>query len=113
MKNLTRRLERHRRLRKNRFWHIDYLREVSEFITALPVRTAEDLECTIAERMRAVSDWDIPRFGASDCDCPGHLFGMKANPMENKNFIGLLQYLRMDRLFDKFEGKDSGLQIPE
>ena len=99
MKNLTQRLERHRRLRKNKFWHIDYLREASEFIAALPVRSSEDLECQIAERMRAVADWAIPGFGASDCACPGHLFGMREDPLGSYAFIGLLQYFRMDRLF--------------
>ncbi len=99
LKNLTQRLERHRRLRKNKFWHIDYLREVAEFIAALPIRSSEDLECQLAARMRAIADWDIPGFGASDCDCPGHLFGMKHDPLSSPAFIGLLQYFRMDRLF--------------
>ena len=98
MKNLTQRLERHRRLRKNKFWHIDYLREASDFIAALPIRSSEDLECQMAERMRAVADWAIPGFGASDCACPGHLFGMEGDPLKYPDFIGLLQYFRMDRL---------------
>jgi sugar fermentation stimulation protein A len=101
MKNLTQRLERHRRLRKNKFWHIDYLREGSEFISALPVRSSEDLECAIAERMRPIADWTIPGFGASDCACPGHLFGMNEDPLKYPAFIGLLQYFRMDRLNEK------------
>jgi sugar fermentation stimulation protein A len=101
MKNLSQRLERHRRLRKNKFWHIDYLREVSEFQAALPIRSSEDLECTIAERMRTIADWAIPGFGASDCACPGHLFGMKDDPLKHPGFIGLLQFFRMDRLFSE------------
>ena len=99
MKNLTQRLERHHRLRKNKFWHIDYLREATEFIAALPIRSSEDLECQLAGRMRAIADWAIPGFGASDCACPGHLFGMKENPLRSPAFIGLLQYFRMDRRF--------------
>lgn len=98
MKNLTQRMEHHRRLRKNKFWHIDYLRASSEFIAALPIRSSENLECQIAERLRAVADWAIPGFGASDCACPGHLFGMKGDPLKDPDFIGLLQYFRMDRL---------------
>ena len=90
MKNLTQRLARHRRLRKNKFWHIDYLRESSEFIAALPVRSSENLECQLAERMRSLAEWDIPGFGASDCACPGHLFGMKEDPLRSPAFIGLL-----------------------
>ena len=71
MKNLTQRLERHRRLRKNKFWHIDYLREASEFIAALPIRSSEDLECQIAERMRAVADWAHPRLRRLGLRLPG------------------------------------------
>jgi sugar fermentation stimulation protein A len=99
MKNLTQRLERHRRLRKNKFWHIDYLREVSEFQAAQPIRSSDDLECAVAERMRTIADWAIPGFGASDCACPGHLFGMKDDPLKRQEFIRLLQFFRMDRLF--------------
>jgi sugar fermentation stimulation protein A len=106
MKNLTQRLERHRRLRKNKFWHIDYLREVSEFQAALPIRASEDLECAIAEKMRAIADWTIPGFGASDCACPGHLFGMKEDPLKSAQFIGLLQYFRMDRFSYDFRRKE-------
>ncbi|MBI5585327.1 MAG: DNA/RNA nuclease SfsA, partial [Deltaproteobacteria bacterium] len=100
MKNLTQRLERHRRLRKNKFWHIDYLREVAEFRAALPIRASANLECAVAARMRTVADWAIPGFGASDCGCPGHLFGMRDNPLHSKDFMDLLQFFRMDRLFD-------------
>ena len=98
MKNLTRRLERHRRLRKNKFWHIDYLREETEFVAALPIRSSEYLECLLAEQLRSIADWDIPGFGASDCTCPGHLSGMKEDPLRSPAFIELLQYFRMDRL---------------
>jgi sugar fermentation stimulation protein A len=98
MKNLTQRLERHRRLRKNKFWHIDYLRETSEFIAALPVRSSEDLECPIAERMCTIGGWAIHGFGASDCHCPSHLFGMEDDPFHSKGFRELLQDFRMDRL---------------
>lgn len=98
MKNMTQRLERHRRLRKNKFWHIDYLREAAELQAVLPIRSSEDLECAIAERLRVIAEWAIPAFGASDCDCPGHLFGMKGDPLKSLAFIGLLQYFRMDRL---------------
>jgi sugar fermentation stimulation protein A len=98
MKNLTQRLERHRRLRKNKFWHIDYLREVCEFVAALPIRSSEKLECDLAVRLRCLADWAIPGFGASDCDCPGHLFGMRNDPFHSRGFLDLLQYFRMDRL---------------
>ncbi|TNF52029.1 DUF123 domain-containing protein, partial [bacterium] len=97
-KNLAQRINRHRRLRKKLFWHIDYLRERTDFITALPVRTQDPLECEIAKALRGISDWSIDGFGASDCSCRTHLFGMNENPTTSPQFIHTLLYFRIDRL---------------
>jgi sugar fermentation stimulation protein A len=97
MTNLTARVERHRRLRKNHHWHIDYLRQEAEFQTALPVRSSVSLECPMAEAMERIADWTIPDFGSSACSCSTHLFGMDIDPLLCPEFIGLLQYFRMDR----------------
>ncbi len=99
MTNLTARVERHRRLRKNHHWHIDYLRQEAEFETALPVRSSVSLECPMAEAMKKIADWEIPGFGSSDCSCPSHLFGMKDHPFHSSEFINLIQHFRMDRLY--------------
>jgi len=98
-KNLTRRVERHKRERKRLFWHIDYLRAQAEFHLALPVRASDALECEIAGALREISDWDVPHFGSSDCSCRSHLFGMSEDPIHTRRFIALLQHFRMDRLF--------------
>jgi sugar fermentation stimulation protein A len=97
-KNLTQRIQRHRRLRKTLFWHVDYLRAKADFHAALPIRTADDLECDIAQKLKVIVDWEIPGFGSSDCGCPSHLFGMKKDPFHSPEFISQLQYFRMDRL---------------
>lgn len=97
-KNLAQRISRHRRLRKKLFWHIDYLREKADFITALPIRTQDQLECEIAKALRGISDWPIDGFGASDCSCRTHLFGMNENPITSPQFIHTLMYFRIDRL---------------
>lgn len=99
-RGLAKRLERHRRRRKNLRWHIDHLRTRASFHAALAVRTADDLECTLAEAVRGISDWEIPRFGSSDCSCSSHLFGMKGNPLHSPAFHNLLQRFRMDRPVD-------------
>jgi sugar fermentation stimulation protein A len=99
MNNLTSRIERHRRLRKKHHWHIDYLRQEAEFQTALPVRSSLSLECPMAEAIGKIAEWTIPGFGSSDCSCSSHLFGMKANPFHSFEFINLIQYFRMDRLY--------------
>lgn len=101
MKNLAKRIQRHQRKRKRHFWHIDYLREHAEFCTALPVRASTRLECDMAKRMMEISDWHVPGFGASDCSCSSHLFGMKTDPQKKPSFIELLQYFRMDRLYNQ------------
>ncbi len=100
-KNLSQRMARHRRLRKTHFWHIDDLRAQAEWHTAIPIRTADDLECDLAEAVKGLAEWEIPRFGASDCRCSSHLYGMKEDPLQSSRFISLLQYFRMDRLVEK------------
>jgi len=98
MANLTRRIERHRRFRKNHHWHIDYLREHTNIIADFPVRSSEDLECNIAESISKIADFSVKNFGSSDCKCESHLFGFRNNPLLEKEFIKVIQYFRMDRL---------------
>ncbi len=97
-KNLSRRIERHRRMRKRLFWHVDFLRSIAEFHLALPIRTQDALECEIARTIKDICDWEVPHFGSSDCSCPSHLYGMAKDPLQSTKFISLLQYYRMDRL---------------
>lgn len=97
-KNLSLRISRHKRLRKRLFWHIDYLRERADYITTLPIRSKDNLECLIANDIKRISDMVIPGFGSSDCDCDSHLFAMKENPLRTRDFINLLLYYRIDRL---------------
>ncbi len=99
-KGLSKRIERHRRQRKNIFWHIDYLRSVTEFIYALPIRSQHNLECDIAKDLEEFSKWKISGFGASDCSCSSHIFGMETNPINSARFHEILQYYRMERLMD-------------
>ncbi len=96
--NLTKRIERHLRRRKQFHWHIDYLRDRAESCKALPVRSNSDLEHDMANALGKLADWTIPRFGSSDCKCPTHLFGFKANPIHMPQFIELLLRFRMNRL---------------
>ena len=97
-KGLTKRIERHQRLRKNLFWHIDYLREKTSFYKALPIRTPDNLECAIAAGLRKMTDWSVKGFGSSDCRCESHLFGMENNPIQLPAFIEMLYYYRMGRI---------------
>jgi sugar fermentation stimulation protein A len=97
MANLTARIERHKRLRKNFHWHIDSLRDATEFICALPIRSSERLECAIASSMSTIAQWSVRGFGSSDCACHTHLFGFMNDPVRLPSFQERLQYFRMDR----------------
>jgi sugar fermentation stimulation protein A len=97
MANLSKRMERHRHLRKRHHWHIDELRAVAEFHSTLAIRSSERLECEVAEAMSKIAEWSVPRFGSTDCSCDTHLFGMSGDPLHSGNFQKLLQHFRMDR----------------
>ena len=97
MSNLSKRMERHKRLRKRYHWHIDYLRASAELHSIMAIRSSEKLECEIARAMAKASEWAIPRFGSSDCACDTHLFGMREDPLHFRPFHEMLQYFRMDR----------------
>jgi sugar fermentation stimulation protein A len=97
-KDLSRRIERHRRMRKRYFWHVDFFRAAADLQHALPIRTGDDLECEIARAIKEIADWEVPRFGSSDCSCPSHLYGMTQSPLQSAKFISLLQYFRIERL---------------
>jgi len=99
--NLTKRTGHHRRVSKNPRWHIDYLRAEADFHAAIPVRASEDLECAIAGELGRIAERNVPGFGSTDCNCPGHLFWMSEDPVHAPSFIKVLQYFRIDRL-EKF-----------
>jgi sugar fermentation stimulation protein A len=97
-KNLARRIERHLRKRKHFHWHIDYLRDRADSVSALAIRSREHLECTLANALRDIAHWTVPGFGSSDCGCETHLFGMTQDPANDAAFIDILQYFRIGRL---------------
>jgi len=97
MANLSKRMERHRRLRKQHHWHIDELRAITEFRSVLAIRSSDRLECELAEAISGIAEWSIPGFGSTDCSCETHLFGTSSDPVQSEDFQKLLQYFRMDR----------------
>jgi sugar fermentation stimulation protein A len=89
-RNLSQRLARHLRLAKRRHWHVDALREAADQVRALPIRGTRGCECELAAAVRAIADASLPRFGSSDCRCPGHLFRFDADPLHTAGFQRLL-----------------------
>jgi sugar fermentation stimulation protein A len=102
-KNLSRRVERHRRGGVKHFWHIDYLREHADFHNAFPVRSPDPLECRIAAALEKVAGGRVEGFGSSDCSCPSHLFFMDHDPLVNRGFVDLDMFFRIARRLDDEE----------
>jgi sugar fermentation stimulation protein A len=73
-RNLSLRLARHARRRKPLRWHMDYLSSLATMIGAVIVPGPRQRECELAEELAGQFELAVPRFGASDCRCPGHLF---------------------------------------
>ncbi len=100
LKNLDKRMKRHKKRGEKLFWHIDYLREEAECVAVLPIRTSDDIECELAKSMKGLCSWSVKGFGASDCACKTHLFASRTNPMELRAFHDMLYYFRADRFIE-------------
>ncbi|MCC6175831.1 MAG: GIY-YIG nuclease family protein [Chloroflexi bacterium] len=70
------RLRRHLRAVKPRHWHIDALRELTDVVAVATHIGRDRLECATAAHIGRLDGAVIPapRFGATDCRCPSHLF---------------------------------------
>jgi sugar fermentation stimulation protein A len=73
------RLERHSRRAKKKFWHIDYLTVHSKVVGAITVGSARSLECDLA-KVLAGTFVPVAGFGSSDCKCRSHLFFAGGQP---------------------------------
>jgi sugar fermentation stimulation protein A len=79
---LSDRLRRHLRRGKPLRWHVDTLREHAELLGVAFRVGRERLECAMAVRLAGLpgAGRPVPRFGASDCRCAGHLVHFSARP---------------------------------
>ena len=73
-RNLSPRIERHARREKPLRWHIDYLSTKANMLGAMIVPGPRERECELARELGGIYELAVPRFGASDCQCAGHLF---------------------------------------
>jgi Uri superfamily endonuclease len=73
--SLEKRIERHLRKAKRKFWHIDYLLDDRSVkgVKVFHKEAEKSEECRVA---RELSERAVPvvNFGCSDCDCVSHLF---------------------------------------
>jgi Uri superfamily endonuclease len=75
LNGIGRRVSRHLRVKKNNFWHIDYLLS-NRYVNVEQVYCLESdkkIECQIAEKVGRASE-PVGGFGSSDCRCRSHLF---------------------------------------
>jgi len=82
--NLEKRIERHLRKTKQKFWHIDYLLDNAN-VKVLKVfyeNAGKSEECKVANK---IGERCVPTkgFGSSDCKCKSHLF-----KLEDYQFLG-------------------------
>jgi Uri superfamily endonuclease len=84
---LKKRVERHLRKRKPKFWHIDYLlgNNNVKVVRAFYNEAGKTDECRIARELNERAT-PIIRFGSSDCKCTSHLFRIEA-PSHLNEFI--------------------------
>ena len=73
-RNLPARLARHARRGKLLRWHVDYLSTRARMLGAILIPGPRRRECEIAAKLACLMPRPVPRFGASDCRCEGHLF---------------------------------------
>ncbi len=107
---------RHRRKRKKKHWHIDYLRAETDLVRILEIRTPRDLEEELAREVGAAAgeggaeeglsiEGDPAEagrraaagFGAGDSRCSSHLTFWPENPLENRAFLEVLLEFRHRR----------------
>lgn len=82
--SIERRLERHLRVNKRVFWHIDRLLVSSaKIVKVVYAKTSAKMECEVNKKILSLlRAKPIKGFGSSDCrgGCVGHLLYITANP---------------------------------
>jgi Uri superfamily endonuclease len=73
--NLEKRVNRHLKRERRKFWHIDYLlgSEAAEVIAVFHKQADKTEECIVAKAIGEKGE-AVVGFGSSDCNCKSHLF---------------------------------------
>jgi len=81
--SLKKRVERHLRKSKRKFWHVDYLiaKDAVKVVKVLWKEGERKQECETA-RMIGQFGTAVKGFGSSDCNCKSHLF-----KVDNPDFL--------------------------
>jgi Uri superfamily endonuclease len=91
---LEKRVARHFKKYKRKFWHIDYLLEDerAEIVEVFYKEAGKEEECRIANKLGEMNQ-SIRGFGSSDCNCKSHIFKL--------NDPNLAEEVLMNNLFLK------------
>lgn len=91
MRSLDKRIERHFRKRKKKFWHIDYITPYCMNIERIYIiRRMQKIESKIVDRIEKISTGFIKGFGASDSRKKSHLFYFKTAPQRERAFLDVI-----------------------
>ena len=100
-RSIQRRLLRHLKGQKNKFWHIDYLLNSLSSVKVINIWiNRKPCECTISQEILQSGIGIVIKagFGSSDCRCLTHLFKIENTNlnlfkqlMEKENFYSLLE----------------------
>lgn len=76
--NIEQRVSRHLKKEKRKFWHIDYLLDLTaaKIIKVLFKEADKTQECAVANKISELNE-TVVGFGCSDCNCKSHLFRAK------------------------------------
>ena len=97
-KNITKRIERHLRKNKKKFWHIDYLLQYAK-IEEIWVRNDYFDECLAlseAKKLLKNSRFPLKKFGSSDCRCPSHLIYLPENEADLESLREKVSFEKVD-----------------
>ncbi len=91
MHSLDKRIERHFRKKKKKFWHIDYITPYFMNIERVyTIRRMQKIEPKIADRIEKINKGFIKGFGASDSGKKSHLFYFKTAPQRERAFLDVI-----------------------
>ena len=88
--NLEKRISRHCRKEKRKFWHIDYLlnNRAAKILKVLFKEAAKTEECKIAMEISRKNE-AVVSFGCSDCNCKSHLFQIEKPDFLQEDMVEL------------------------
>ncbi|TFH06443.1 MAG: DUF123 domain-containing protein, partial [Spirochaetales bacterium] len=99
MGNLSHRVARHKRRRKTKKWHIDYLLEKAPLADAIVIYARRNIEVDLVTDLRPLAADAVRGFGASDSPHASHLLYFPRDPRGDRAFNDLVIRYRHSVIF--------------